>query len=318
LERNLTPLSLAGILDEAFDLYKRNFVLFVGIAAIIEAPSAIGLTLMTGMLEPPRGNSPEDVSKVLGVLFLMMMGFAVYGLFWIVQSGAQVMAASARYLGQPITIGEAYKRSIRSAPRLLGGWLAVFGLIMAIVFALAFIAAFFIAAISVGSRPDEAITGIFVIIIGVAIGVASVVIMAKWGVCLTPVICIEGVGAIQGLARSGQLVKGLVRRSFWLILAVYAMIYSVGMAVAYTFATIVVDLVYPRFGVSPTIATMTTQLIQQAFMIFMMPYLMSVYTVHYFDLRVRKEAFDLAFRASQMSVAPKIQPTEGLQLGEAL
>ncbi len=100
----LRPLSLGELLDRTFQIYRNNFLLFAGIAAVAYLPMFI---VRSGLVLAPQllGGS-ASVAIVVGVLLLIVLylvGVAA------AQSGT-IIAVSAVHLSQPITIGEAYGR----------------------------------------------------------------------------------------------------------------------------------------------------------------------------------------------------------------
>ena len=71
---DLRPLSLGEILDRTFSLYRRHFLLFLGIAAI---PHLLTLALnlvQVFVLQAGRGSTPTRSSNGL-------MAFGLFGLF---------------------------------------------------------------------------------------------------------------------------------------------------------------------------------------------------------------------------------------------
>jgi hypothetical protein len=89
--RVLRPLGYGELFNEAFDLYKQNFVLLAGIGAVVFIPYSILLALAKG--------SPTFTS-LLGVLFMVPM---------VAASGACVKAIADRYLGREATIADSWR-----------------------------------------------------------------------------------------------------------------------------------------------------------------------------------------------------------------
>ena len=50
--RELKPMGYGGILDQTFELYRQNFVLFAGIVALVQIPLALMQTVLVGNLFP--------------------------------------------------------------------------------------------------------------------------------------------------------------------------------------------------------------------------------------------------------------------------
>jgi hypothetical protein len=89
--RVLRPLGYGELFNEAFDLYKRNFLLFVGIGALVFVPYAF-LSAIT----------PEE-SVWAGLLGL------IYFIPSMAATGAVARAIADRYLGKEVTIADAWR-----------------------------------------------------------------------------------------------------------------------------------------------------------------------------------------------------------------
>src|ERR1700693_2725426 len=97
---DLRPLSLGELLDRTFFLYRRHFLLFLGIAAVpyllVLIPVLVGL-LLYGL--PGRSQVPSSimaVAAVVGVILIIVVGLAVFVAF-LYLAGASVFARSEVY-----------------------------------------------------------------------------------------------------------------------------------------------------------------------------------------------------------------------------
>lgn len=124
-QRILRPMSYGDILDEMFDLYKSNFVLFVGIIALVYIPlnfvshlvtSAATREMLSNATIVNPGSSPADPGAAfdaLGPMWLMLgklwLLAAISLPFHFMAMGASTWAISKRYLGETVTILSAYK-----------------------------------------------------------------------------------------------------------------------------------------------------------------------------------------------------------------
>jgi hypothetical protein len=105
----LRPMEVGELLDEAFDLYKKNFRLFISIAVLWAVPlSAVQLA------------TPETSGWLYAVL-------VVNSLASMVTNGALVYAALERHLGRQTTVAAAYRLGARRFFRLFSANL-VYGL----------------------------------------------------------------------------------------------------------------------------------------------------------------------------------------------
>jgi hypothetical protein len=99
----LRPMEILEILDESFDLYKRNFRLFFGIALLLNAP----VSLLQGAIGASSGTA----------LSLALLAS-------VVTLAALTRAALDRILGQRTTIAAAYRHALRRLFRVLFGLIA--------------------------------------------------------------------------------------------------------------------------------------------------------------------------------------------------
>ena len=134
---DLRPLSLGEILDRTFSIYRANFLLFVGIAAMPQALVLLfnlGQTLLVSVpLNPlkPEAAPPIFDAKVIGGWVVGgILGLFVYFMAYVYSHGAAVNAVSDIYLGQPATIVGSFRKMRGRAGNLLGvmilNFLAVF------------------------------------------------------------------------------------------------------------------------------------------------------------------------------------------------
>jgi hypothetical protein len=87
------PMNLGDILNTTFNMYRENFTLFAGICAVIVVPQAI--------LVSAFAISHSTIFVILAALLSLAVPFLL--------TGALAQAVSARYLGRPMTISQAYE-----------------------------------------------------------------------------------------------------------------------------------------------------------------------------------------------------------------
>ncbi len=100
----LRPLSLGELLDKTFTLYRGNFALFLGIAAV-PGVFIFGMNLLPQVM---MAGGPHSLALASFVLIFLYVGYVVA---WAVSIGASTIAVSELYLGRSITIGEALGRT---------------------------------------------------------------------------------------------------------------------------------------------------------------------------------------------------------------
>ncbi len=266
---DLRPLSIGEILDRTFSLYRRNFLLFIGISALpqllVLALRLVQVAIMptkTAVVPPPSAEfqavSPFfTVAGVAGIIVLAVVGVIVYFIAYLFAQGATVYAVSELYLGRPTTIGQ-------SLSRVWGELLSLFVLLIFyfVILLFSFILLFF-PAIYMACR-----------------------------LCVSvPAALLEDLGPLDSLRRSFALTKDNAGRAF-LILLLYAVILY---AAIFLFA-IPIGIGVASAAHDPATLRMWTALMQVGNFIagvLVTPVLTIAASIFYFDLRVRKEAFDL-------------------------
>jgi len=113
MPHTLRPLSLGKLLDETFDIYRRNFLLFIGISAI---PNLALLALQFGFSGFMSVDRKEvGIATVVGGLFTLVASAFVSALV----TAATTLGVSDIYLDRPTTIVSCFSRVARKAPRVV-------------------------------------------------------------------------------------------------------------------------------------------------------------------------------------------------------
>lgn len=275
IDLDLRPLSLGEILDRTFSLYRRHFILFVGIFALTQLPS-FGVNLArVQMIQPPvvhlPGGPPPNLTNVFstfntGTLISVLLSVAAY----LFNHGGTVFAASESYLGRSTTI----EASLRHAWGKLGKLFLVVLLNAA------------------------AILG------GLILLVAPGVYVALRSIVCIPVAVLEDLGPGESFSRSFRLTEGSMGRSFVIYLLYYVLAITGIALLGYPFTRAVISSVN-----NPGMMHLWSSLgIAGGFLtgIFVGPVFTIAATVFYYDLRVRKEGFDLQLMMNQVGeIAPR-------------
>jgi hypothetical protein len=264
----LRPLSLGEILDRTFSLYRRHFLLFVGITAI---PHLLILVLnlwQTVVMKAPmvttKGPLGVQVHRPTGASDVMSFGLAwglvaiaVYLFAYLFSQGGTIYAVSELYLGRSTTVGE----SLRRVWGQLGG---LFGVVM--------------------------LNGLAVMGAGIFLIIPGIYVACRLITCV-PAALLEDLGARESLERSFFLTKDNAGRAFLIYLLYFVLVYAASLLVMFPLGV--------ALGFSakdPHMVRILTGVIQVAtFLIGIVvgPFLLIATSVFYYDLRVRKEAFDL-------------------------
>ncbi len=254
---DLCPLSLGEILDRTFSLYRRNFLLFVGIAAI---PQLLILALhLAQVLVSFRSLAQRSVSGTFVAFGLIgvLIGVIVYFVAYLFAQGGTVYAVSELYLGRTTSIGE-------SLSRMRGEVGSLLGVIM--------------------------LNGLVIMLGFILLIVPGCYLACRLITCI-PAALLENLGPRESLERSFALTKGSAGRSFVIYLLYLVILYGAFLLFSFLFLFAVglsakdPAMVHMWMAFSQVGTFFATVLVTPIFTI--------ATAVFYYDLRVRKEAFDL-------------------------
>ena len=310
----LRPLRLGELLDQAIRLYRRNFITFVGIVAMVYVPLMIlqiaSAALMTSSLDTLT-SSPEQIFTTYaywgGMLSSLVVAFLQFIFVQGIATGALTRAVADNYLGKPTSILGAYRGIGKSWLPLLGALLLVGLLSIAFVF-------WWIIIPCVGW-----VTGLGML----------VVLLTAVSPMVAPVVVLEGQGVISSVRRAWSL----VRRRFWPVLGYVFVLYLFSMLIVTGPSLIINAALAGTLGAfsDPTsgliLRTIVQSLVQLIAILIYYPLQMAAFTLIYFDLRVRTEGFDIALltvdasdqaNIDQVMAAPAAVTNERLIAGSDL
>lgn len=295
----LRPMGVVDQLDAAFRLYRRNFVTFLGIVALVQAPLLIlslGYSLLFvlptqealfSQIRSPRTPyygtlNPQSLESTLTSLALVVVGMLANMLI----VGALSYAVSRAYLGNPTGIMDAY-RHITHGPRLAG--LIVCGLIVNSP----------IIVLQFGSLVTTLVpTFACLICIVYPLVLGAYLYLALRFLTVPQVVVLEDRGPRDALVRTWSLMQGHLMRALGLAILVGLVIYAIPMGLQYVAALALIFM-----PLSPTLVLGVGSGLVGIFQIAVLPILWGAYTMFYYDLRIRKEGFDLRVQADQLAAA---------------
>ncbi len=268
----LRPLRIGEILDASIKVYKSNARTLIGLAAVVVVPVQLFSGIVLLSIVPSSGDLPSGYSSLANAQPVADQAARTGASLVIdvtsVIAGLLVTAACVRavsdvYLDQPTGFRSSLLFALRRLPSLV--WLTI---LMSVLLVVAF----------------------------VALIVPGVYLYAAWAVS-SPVLLIEGLGGWKALKRSRQLVAGrwwptacLLLVTTLLVGIVSGIFEGVLLAIFLTTSDSVV------VGVALiTVAGAITAMVLQ-------PFQAAVRTVLYYDLRVRKEGYDVELLADQLGI----------------
>lgn len=305
---NLVPLSLGELLDQTFSTFRRHFWLFAGIMVLPEA-MMVGINIVVQIylsgIRPPRA-VPSPQAAAQAAVFAMRSGLITIGsliphfIIYALALGAATYALSEVYLGRTTTIRGSYNVVYTKLWRILKAIFAILvrsiGAFVVVIFVLAMMTA------GLAPMPQsmlwvKLLVGLFAILGFILSGVLAIVFLVRYSVAV-PALVIENLSTRQALKRSVELTKGYL----WRLLVVGMLMTLINMVVVslfqapFTVAALVLTVKGARPGLFLTIPSLLLGGVGSAAIgsLFMISY-----AIAYYDLRVRKEGFDLQLMMSQ-------------------
>jgi uncharacterized membrane protein len=269
-------MSLGEVLDRTFSLYKRNFWLFIGITAL---PFLVILVIRVGLAAfrtanlaatKTGGTTPGLPS---GFLAGAIIGGVIFGVFYLLLVGAAqaatVFAVSDLYLGRPASVRGSYSRVGGKALRVI--------LILMLV------------SLSVG-------VGFILLII------PGIILLCRTAVSV-PASMLEDSKSIRSIERSMELTKGHAMQIFLIFLLVWCLTYAAALIFQVPF-------VYLQGAAVKSHETLSLGvLVLQNLSAFLSEVLIGpigtiAFSLMYYNLRVRKEAFDVQHLMASLGSQP--------------
>lgn len=270
----LQPMSFVDILDGMFVLYRNHFLLFLGIVAVY---IVIGFGLDLISVSVLTGAEPS--TSIVIAVFTAIGSFIVS---FLVVAGL-AYASALVYLDRDITAQDALQQAWRRFFFLLGS-AVLWGLV---------------------------VVGLFITIIGIPF---SIYFSVRWGLYTLPVL-FEATTARNALRRSTELVRGTWWRVFGIMLAVSVIAFMISfilevssgfiltlIGVAEIEAATPWDMIRRLFMPMPNEVGWFAYAIRRFVSVMIAGLAMPIGVIGsallYFDLRIRKEAFDIEMQVT--------------------
>jgi hypothetical protein len=303
-EAVIMPQTLAGVFDEAFDLYKRHFALLASIVAAWLIPTEILRNVVVAVwLHPLDAHlsglgrvNPESMALLRFGQFLFgepRSGFAgILAFLVLIPLSAPIsIAVSDLYFGRTTTVRECYRRSRPYLLPMLGGY--------------ALMALIGVAVVFVGALIMSMIAGVLALFFAMA-GAAEVGlvlfgtlmvlpyfaycgIIARHYIFMTPLTVLEGLPPTYVAFRNSQLVG---KKRFWRTWAAAAAlpILLVSFQAILKFSLLAA---LEAVHLPSMVDFIATEAVSSAVHFFLAPYWTIFATLLYYDYRVRREGFDV-------------------------
>lgn len=291
---SLRPLGTGELLDRAVRLYRRHFLTFIGIIAIVQIPLVLlqtGFSLLTiqWWADPASLSEATALAGNFGQLLVTILGYLLVSSLG---TAALTRAIANSYLGQPVSLASAYRQIGKSWLVLVLALLLIFllGILLSLWWLIPCIGWF---------------TGL-----GMLLYLSLVV-----SPLTAPTVVLEKKRARAAVRRAWDL----SRRRFWpvvgfvTVLFIFNMIFTVTPSLLFGFFLgLGMDPLTASFTDQQMISTVISSLITLVFSLIFLPFQLTAMTLLYFDLRIRTEGFDLALLARSVDLpAPQDQTLAG-------
>jgi glycerophosphoryl diester phosphodiesterase family protein len=303
---DLRPLTLAELLDRSFSVYRQHFWLFVGIMAV---PSVFGLAsgillqVMSVTADWFATGKPPTPEQMLAFIVPFLLGIVLftltYMLVYVFALGATTVAVSDLYLGRPVSIGSAYAETRRHVVRLL--LLILWTMLRAggVLFGGLALMAGLAALLGTTVTP---VLGVLFMLIGIPAAVfLFLFVMLRYAVTV-PALLLERLTAGGSIRRSVALTRGNLLRV--LVLWVCAAVIAYATALLFQGPFMVGGMIageQTAAGFWVRIAGLVSGAIGGTFSA---PFMIISLALFYYDVRIRKEAFDLQHMLKALEPPP--------------
>jgi membrane-anchored glycerophosphoryl diester phosphodiesterase (GDPDase) len=315
MDNQLRPLNLGEILDRTAQLYRRNFWLFVGTAALpllivfaLAIPAGAVFIIPGVSSGRASGLSPMEIGIIA---LIVIIALPIYLAVYVYSYAGITQATVSVHLGEKPTI-RATLKSVHARFWTYLWYLLLQGILAALApatIAIAFVAPlfYFISRPGVDLGVRFALGFLMVLIAVAAIGV--VFWLALSFALGMPACIVEKKTAWESIVRSWHLSKGTRGRIFVTYLLVGALAFAIGMALAVPLLILVA--VLPAAGI--TIANSSTVLVATEIVrvgldfiskVLLAPIYMIAAVLFYYDQRIRKEGFDIEWMMQRAGLAP--------------
>lgn len=294
MDQALRPMSTAQVLDRTFFLYRRNFVLFAGIAAV--PPAFVLVAQMIGFAIPKAANNlPGSAGGIAAISAGAIVGILLYLIGYALATGASIYAVSNAHLGKTTTISQSY----RSVSNRVGAIIATSICTGLVIFAVSLVGILAGVALAKVMGPSSA----FILVPGGAIGMFFLIRLILRYSIATPACVLEKLGPVQSIQRSFSLSRGSEGRIFLIILLNVIIVSALTMV--FSIPTFVGVGLAATKGAQPPMQYQVMQALA-SFMASTLsgPISIIAFSLVYYDQRVRKEAFDLTLMMEAIGQAP--------------
>ncbi len=282
---DIRPMNFGELLDGSLTIYRRHFGLFLKLAiATLSVPVCLAVYFGARFLGSFNPQAPN-----LSSLFALLPVGVLYYLAALVLTAGTVRVISESYLGRSPALGDALALGVAKLGSLVGVGLGK-GVVVFLIVVAASVATGLLAALARGSGAAGLVVGV---------GVVGATWFAAFVLCgyslTTPVVVLEPLrSAFDAFGRSWELTRGFKLKVLMLTLVTLLITNTIPSLVFRGLGTAFMRAAAP-LGIALTAASYILPLL-------LTPVFSAVITLMYYDLRVRREAFDLQMLSQQLGI----------------
>jgi len=330
MDEPLRPSTLGEILDRTAQLYRRNFWLFAGTAAIpmllifVLMVPAVGVIAIPGIAGGANAGTPPAPARLAMFLLLSLIFIPVYLGFYALAIAAITQSAVSAHRGEKLTIRAALK-SVRPRFWTYFGFLflqAIMAAIVPLAIAVAVIAPLAYLVSRPGGGVGSSVTLGFAIFVVGAAALGAIIWLALSYAMGMAVCVVEKKTAWESLTRSMYLSRGTRGRIFvlFLLVMVLSMVVSTASYLVAIFVgalTAVVGHGTTAVAVATVIGGILYAVVSISAQIVLQPVSWIALVLFYYDQRIRKEGFDIEVLMEQAGMTQP-QPAPPVDSGEII
>ncbi|NSW55622.1 MAG: glycerophosphoryl diester phosphodiesterase membrane domain-containing protein [Armatimonadetes bacterium] len=271
----LRPLTISDIIDASIWIYRRNFAPILGIAAVVQIPImvvgiAVQVSLMPILMASGQSGSEvslEQMSSAIGPVVLLFLMSLLYPL----GQAALAIGISERYLGRPISVRDAYEAALPRWGQVL--WTTILYWLIGY--------------------------GVFIGGLLIAGFVLMIWLMVRYMLGPAVINVLENRSGWDALARSWSLTAG----HFWRIFGALSILMLLAAVVTYGVSLptqILATVMMAQESQLAMAAQILNQVVSSLVSLLLQPLWMIGVVLVYYDLRIRKEGFDLMMMAESL------------------
>ncbi len=267
------PMTIGQILDRTFRLYSKHLITFIAIVAVVLVPLTVLQMPLTKLQIEAGADSTAWLAGALAGLLLSVLAIVGH----VLSTGALLKAISNAYMGEEVSVSSSYRFVLPKLLSLIGASIVV-GLVVGL--------------------------GFLLIVPGI--------IFALMFALTTPALVCEDRRAFNAMSRSSELSKGNKGKIFlvWLLTWLISMGIALALNAVGGLVFGVAGIFHPNALAGASWSQVTGQaLINLLSSILAVPISAGAIVLLYYDIRIRKEGFDLEMLAQSMGgQSPPVSP----------